>query len=436
MRIFTTFLLICLLTASSATLWVEAIYAETAAEEENEETPEQVIAINPMSGYIDVQEVQGDSESIDQVIEERDTILYDPTTKSLFPGTFYKYRNWLLKLEQKIGLAVTLSYDALAQGYADSNLEIGGTAGELALSGRWQLFGSKYDRPFSLSFRIRERHSFSGRTPGAFPPETGLLWGTVDGFNDAGLQIPNLYFSQELADHKLILRYGQYSIDSFIDSHALRGAMRFFLNQIYSDNPTAAFPSYGAGFIAHWRGNNGWSLTGGGSNIQETKQEKAVDLDFGSSALFGSLQTSYTFQGIADKIAKVQLMGWHNSASSEDELESGEGFSLTLEHAGMGKDDQLVFRYAQADGDSTTTDRLFFMAFGKKIKTYNQLGVGVGTGRSADSKEWQSVFEMYCRIQLAKELMVTPDLQMIFGESDTNDSKVRFAGGVRMGLTF
>lgn len=436
LHIYILSLLIWLCALSSEYLGVEAVYAESTAEEENEKTPEMVIAINPTSGYIDLQEAQGDSESIDQVIEDRDAIIYDPTTKSLFPGTFYKYPNWLLKTEQKIGLAVTLSYDALAQGYADSEFETVGAAGDLTLSGRWQLFGSKHDRPFSISFRIRNRHKFSGQTLAEFYSEAGLLWGIVDGFNDAGWEIPNLFFMQELVDHKLTLRYGQYSIDSFVDSHALRGAKRFFLNQLFSDNPTALFPTYGAGFIAHWKDSQGWSLTGGGSNIQETKKGEAVDLSIDSSALFGSLQASYTFKGIADRIAKAQLMGWHNSASSEDELESGEGFSLTLEHAGRNKGDQLVFRYAQADGDATNTDKLFFMAFGKQIKTFNQLGVGVGAGRSADSKDWQSVFEMYCRIQLAKELMITPDLQMIFGESDTNDSKVRFAAGVRIGLTF
>jgi len=438
LRLFALSMLIWLCTLSSAPLRVETIYAETTTEEENETAPdqEQVVTIDPLSGYIAVEEAWGDSESIDEVIENRDDIIYDPTTKSLFPGTFYKYRNWLLKTEQKIGLAVTLSYDALVQGYADSELETGGTAGDLTLSGRWQLLGSKQDRPFSISFRIRNRHKYSGHTPAEFSSEAGLLWSTVDGFNDAGFQIPNLFFAQELVDHKLILRYGQYSIDSFIDSHALRGAKRFFLNQLFSNNPTVAFPSYGAGFIAQWRGDNGWSLTGGGSNMQETEQGRAVDLNIDSSALFGSLQASYAYKGIANKPARVQFMGWNNSASSKNELDSGIGYSFTFEHAGRQKDDQLVFRYAQSDGDATSTDQLFFIAFGKTIKTYNQLGVGIGAGRSADSKNWQSVIEVYCRIQLAKELMITPDFQMIFGESDSNDSKVRFAGGVRMGLTF
>jgi hypothetical protein len=438
LRLFALSLLIWLCVLSSALLGNKTIYAETKAEVENEETPDhdQVVTINPLSGYIAVEEVPGDSESIDEVIENRDDIIYDPTTKSLFPDTFYKYRNWLLKTEQKFGLAVTLSYDALAQVYADSELETGGTAGDLTLSGRWQLLGSKHNRPFSISFRIRSRHKYSGHTPADFSSEAGLLWSTVDGFNDAGFQIPSLFFAQKLLDHQLTLRYGQYSIDSFIDSHALRGAKRFFLNQLFSSNPTVAFPSYGAGFIAQWRGDNGWSLTGGGSNIQETEQGQAVDLSIDSSALFGSLQTSYAFKGIANKPARVQLMWWNNSASSKNELDSGMGYSFTFEHAGRHKDEQLVFRYAQSDGDATGTDQLFFVGFGKAIKTYNQLGIGGGAGRSADSKDWQSVFEMYCRIQLAKELMITPDLQIIFGESESDDSKVRLAGGVRMGLTF
>lgn len=368
-------------------------------------------------------------------LKKGDTIIYDPTQKSLFPETHYKLRELLHEWERKIGLEVTLSYDAITQGYLDTSRNIGGTAGDLTLNGKWLLFGNKYNKPFFLSFRMRDRHSFTDKTPADFRSEAGLLWGTVDGFNDSGAQIPSFYFSQVLLDEKLQLHYGQFSIDSFFDSHSMRSAKRFFLNQAFSTNPTVNFPSYGAGFIAQWQANDRWYFTVGGSNIQEIEEGKEVDLSLTSEALFESFQASYIFQGVGGKNGKLQIMGWNSDANGE-ELTAGNGLSITLEHGGANKGENYILKYATADGDSTFTETLFFLAYGKEIKTYNHLGIGAGVGKSADTSVWQTVFEMYYKIQLAKELILTPDFQVIIGDGIDNENNIRMVAGLRLGLTF
>lgn len=375
-------------------------------------------------------------ETIDKVIEERDSLLYDRGQRSLFPDIHYQYRELLHEWERKIGLEVTLSYDALVQGYFDVGDALGGTAGDLSLSGKWLLFGNKYNKPFSLSFRIRSRHSFSDRTPADFASETGLLWKTVDGFNDSGVQIPNLYFSQLLARKTLTLNYGQFSIDSFVDNHSMRSAKRFFLNQLFSANPTVSFPSFGAGAIAHFEWNDRVSLTGGVSNIQGTEDGQKVDLDLTSTALFETVQASYRFKGLGGRDGRFQVMVWNSDSNSEEELNTGNGLSLTLEHEGVNKDEKILLRYAFSNGDPTNTDVAFLLAFGKQITDYNQFGIGVGAGRSTVSTEWQGVFETYYKIQLAKELILTPDLQLIVGDDGEGGNQLRFIAGIRLGLTF
>jgi porin len=375
-------------------------------------------------------------ESIDKTLESRDQIAYDPTTRSLFPQAYVAFSEKLYEWERKLGLEIAFTYDFLTQGYADNDQSLGGTAGDAAVSGRWLMFGSKFNLPVYLNFRVRNRHAYSEHPPSDIASETGLIWKTVDGFNDSGLQIPDLYVSQNLRNDTIILRYGQMSIDSFFDSHRLRGAKRYFLNQIFSSNPTINFPSFGAGFVGYWKGSDNWDLVGGGSNIQGTEQGTNVDFNLNSTALFSSLQGGYRFQGFNGKALRAQLMGWHSDSSVDDGMPEGSGFSITLEHEGGVDDEVYVLRFGHANGGSTNTDTALFAGYGKRIRKFDNLGIGVGAGRYYLTGGWQGVFETYYRWQVTKELVITPDLQLITGEGTDDDQGFRFVAGLRMGIIF
>jgi len=379
---------------------------------------------------------QQSPDSINETLERRDELAYDPTRRSMFPESFRKLRQLLYTWERRLGLEITFSYDALAQQYSDEDQEMGGAAGDAALSGRWLLFGSKYHRPNYLAFRFRSRHAYTEDTPADIASENGMLWGTVDGFNDAGFQIPSLYFSQELHNGDLILRYGQFSIDNFVDSHSLRSAKRFFLNEAFSENPTVNFPSYGAGFLGEWKYGDRFDLTFGGSNIQGLDQDRQVDFNLTSSALFMAIQGSLRFAGLGGRNARIQGMGWYSDAIPEDDIARGQGFSITVEQQGEQEGEQVVLRYAASGGESTNTRELFFMGYGKAIRTYDHWGVGLSIGRFSVASDWQGVLETYYRWQVTKELMITPDLQLITNRSLDETKGFRFVAGLRMGITF
>ena len=96
-----------------------------------------------------------------------------------------------------------------------------------------------------------------------------------------------------------------------------------------------------------------------------------------------------------------------------------------------------MLRVARSFEEPTDTDLLFFVGHGKQIRGFDSLGVGVGAGRSSATQIWQSVFETYYRWQVTKELVITPDLQVIFGsDPSTEEFKVRVVGGIRLGIIF
>ena len=377
------------------------------------------------------------ADSIEGALEQRDELVYDPRRRSLFPDFYYPFRKKQLDWWHKLRVEFALTYDLLTQHYNDADVSVAGTAGDLTLSGRWLLAGHRFNKPIYLAFRLRDRRAYSEYAPSDIQGQTDLLWGTVDGFNDSGFQIPDLYLDQRLFDDKLALRYGQFSIDSFVDKHAMRGAKRFFLNQAFSNNPTVNFPSYGAGFATNWKPVERWEFTAGISNIQGVEGDTQVDFSLDSNALFATVQAAFNFTGMDGKGARLQLMSWAGDENDVDEYRGGQGFSATLEHEGKVDHETFVFRLARSYNEPTDTDLLLFIGHSKDIRGFDNLGIGVGVGRSSATKIWQSVFETYYRWQVTKELVITPDLQIVFGSDPaTDESKVRVVGGIRAGIIF
>jgi porin len=377
------------------------------------------------------------ADSIEGTLEQRDELLYDPRRRSLFPDFYYSLRKKQLDLWQKLRIELTLTYDVLTQHYNDPGVSVAGTAGDLTLAGRWLVAGHRFNKPIYLAFRIRDRRAYSEFAPADIQSQTDLLWGTVDGFNNSGFQVPDFHFDQRLFEDKLSLRYGQFSIDSFVDKHSMRGAKRYFLNKAFSSNPTVNFPSYGAGFATNWKPNDRWELTVGFSNIQGVEGDAQVDFSLDSNALFGSIQAAYGFTGLNGKGARLQLMSWAGDENNVDDYQAGRGYSATFEHQGREENEIWVFRAAQSSGDPTNTDMLLFIGHGKQIRGFDSLGIGVGAGRSSETQNWQTVVESYYRWQITKELVITPDLQIIFGSDPTSgESKVRVVGGLRLGIVF
>lgn len=287
-----------------------------------------------------------------------------------------------------------------------------------------------------LTFRLRRRDSISGNAPSDIGPETGLFWKTIDGFNDSGFQVPSMYFSQELRKRELIIRYGQFSIDNFFDSHRFRSAKKYFMNYIFSSNPSVNFPSYGAGVVLQWNPNESWELIGGASNIQGTEQGKDVDFGIDSTALFESAQLRYRITDEDGRNAELRVMAWNNDGVPGEDLSEDRGMSATLGIDGMSAGEEVAFRFAIARGNSTPTDVHFFAAFGKTMNSYDHWGIGMGAGRSSESSEWQVMMETYYRWWVFKELIITPDFQLILGDHLDRDADVSVVAGLRFGFIF
>jgi hypothetical protein len=376
---------------------------------------------------------------------EADTVKASLARRDLLQKTFDEnvvstwLRPWIEKREEWFeghGLELTLSYDSLIQASPhDGGLMAG--AGESAISGNWGMLGPQRGRPVDLRFRIRNRHAYGGRAPSELKGDIGAFWGTSDGFTDAGFEVPNFYLSQRYLGQNLELRYGQMVIDSQFDRHALRGAKQSFLNQAFSSNPAVAFPRFGTGITLQWQGKNGVDVTAGFSSVQGTRTGDQVDFDWDSDDLFGAIQIGKDFSGWNGDPARWQILAWSADGIEEANLESGKGFSVTLEQKFEEQKIRCFARIAHASGGATDVSNLAVIGMGRDCREADLFGIAIGAGQANEvDRDWQGVVECFYRWQVEPQFHLTPDLQVLVGDGFDGSGELRTILGFRGSLSF
>ncbi len=338
-------------------------------------------------------------------------------------------------------LSVALSYSALVQGSLGDGAA--GASGELALFGHWVFIGEKYPSRLlqriggegagllSLKFRLRQRHALMESSAAELGGDIGAYLGTTDGFSDSGFEIPDCYIQHIFHEGKIEIRYGQLSVESRLDSHALRGAKKAFLNRVFSTNPTVAFPRFGAGATARWQLNDHFDFTYALTQVQASKTGAQVDFELASGNLFSAVQAGYTWLGDESE-NHIQAMFW--GADSTDDFEEDYGMSLGFEHHFDDSEKSLFFRLSSSNGSQTDLDRMAVIGFGANMRENDLIGFGVGAGQSSDTGIVQGVLEGFYRYQTPYKFAITPDLQLHIGEGLRGDFAV--VAGLRAHIEF
>lgn len=378
----------------------------------------------------------GSDDDIARVIETRDDMIRLERLSQAMPdgmarawmGAREAVRDWL-------GLEAALTYDALLMGGVSSGEDVNGGSGDATLNMRWQVFPRLRQDLLVVAARVRHRHAFGGEAPSALGREAGAFWGFVDGFTDNGLEVPELYLEQQLLDRRLLVRYGQLSMDDLFDDHRLRNPKRSFLNQALSNSPAAGFPGYGLGAVARWKGSRGWDITAGMSNMQSSNLSEEVNWTL-SDALFEGLQIGRDFEGWRGRPARWQILGWNADALPEFGLTAGRGASLTLEQEWRERE-QTCVRCAWSDGEAAAAAMLVALGYARDIRRQDRFGAALAVGNSSSgSDEWQGVLEIFYRWHIGPNVQITPDVQLVAGDGIADGAGWLLIGGLRVSVTF
>lgn len=373
-------------------------------------------------------------DDVGATIENRD-FLSQLSSGSIFGESLDEWYRLRREVLDEIGVELNITYDAYAQAYVGGQ-SVSGFAGQLALNGRWFLFGEKINAPTYLGFRFRERHRLGGRAPSEIGNVVGAYWETVQGFNAAGFEIPDFFIEQTYFDEKLDLRFGQMDIKNLFDNHRLGSSRQTFGNRAFSGSPAVGFPGFGAGLYARWDNEDGWDLSAAIANIQRTTNYGGRDIDVGRNSFFSGIQFGVNFEGFNRAPSRVQILGWHSDSIDFFAQPEGWGLSLTYEQELCDGRDRFFARYAYESGGSTPIDNLFAVGYGTQVRNLDEAGFAIGVGRKNNESEWQWVSEVFYRWQVTSELTVHPTLQLLYGDGFTDGNGPHLVAGLHAGLSF
>lgn len=381
----------------------------------------------------------GSADGIDGTIHERNGI-FGKTRRRGQPWRkgIGDAGTWWQETLQWRGLDAAFTYDALTMGALNDAADWAAASGDASLSLRWRVNADDSPRPLAIAARMRHRHTLGGgRAPSELRAATDALWGYVDGFNDSGLEFPDLYVQQRFFEKRFLLRYGQMSIDDLLDDHRMRSPKRSFLNQAFSSSPAVGFPGTGLGLVTRWESPRGWDLTFTASNIESANLNDEADWSFDTDSLFEGLQLGGHFDGLQNQPARVQLLLWNADALPEFGLASGRGASLTVEQKWRGRWNSFL-RLAWSDGEATPASRLIATGISRAAgdEGLDRFGAAIAAGASSsEDGRWQQSLEVFYRRQVGS-LQITPDVQLNFGDGIGGDAGWLLLAGLRVGFTF
>jgi hypothetical protein len=371
---------------------------------------------------------EGSADGIGGEIAEKQR-LFRGTGRHLIPGDWSAMAG--KTLGERLRMKFALTYDALGLGTLGDRAS-GAASGDVALSLRWQLLAEQRRAPLALSWRLRHRHAYSEEAPSAVEGGRGLLWRLVDGFNDRGLEVPELYLEQQYFRKRMLLRWGQMAPDDLLDDHPLRSAKKQFLNQAFSSSPAVGFPGSGLGLMGRWHFREEADVTVSASNVQTGNLDDGARWRLESDALFQGVQGGWNF----GDGQRLQLLVWRTDGLAEESLEADRGVSLTWSRVTDG-DARWFGRVAVADGGTVAATKFGAAGVSFRGRESDRWGVGISAGEDGHrGRGWQVAGESFYRWQLTPDLQVTGFAQAAAGDDVSAGRGWLLAAGVRTGLRF
>ena len=346
---------------------------------------------------------------------------------------------WKGRVREETGLDFAFSYSALYQrashtGPGDERDAAGGVARFL---GTWTLVGRGTENTGAFVYRVEHRHTLGTDVP---PTELGESAGsgtpTARTFSDFQWGATIAYWKQRLFDGRVVVLAGRVDPTDYYDMYALNSSQSHFLNQAFGSSPTLSAPSFGFGAAAGVMVTEHLYAIGGlsdatGSATRSRWSDLRDEKEFFTHAEFG-----WTPQ--QDRLARdnIHLGFWNKERRSGADIPSDWGltFSGSTELAnGL----TPFLRAGYANGETARQDRVVTAGIAVQHATDNLFGVGVSWGRPTDRDlDDQVTTELFYRIQLAENVHLTPDLQLVLDPSNDPGSSALWIAGLRLRISF
>lgn len=365
----------------------------------------------------------------------------------LFESTFLKpYLDWKDGIKEKYGLSFGIDYTGV---YLNANDNLPGTddyasGGMVRFFGVWELLGRGADTSGSLSFKVDHRHS-SDTPPAGFSLDSlGDVGSIASTFNDEGWRLTNLHWRQSWNKDRLVVLAGFLSPPDFVDTYGLGSPWLHFMALAFTTGAgTISLPGDSAIGLAvgSWLNENLYIMGGiEDANSDPTDPFEGFYTFFEDNEYFKHIEIGWTTSKDRAYLDNLHLTMWHVDEREEAGADDGWGGVLSFSHyiddrwmpfirAGYSTDGTSLLERSVSTGVAYQPNPIGAAAG-------NLLGFGANWGKPNEAVfgsglDDQYAFELFYRLQVTKELAITPDIQFLINPALNPDENNIWVFGLR-----
>jgi porin len=250
-------------------------------------------------------------------------------------------------------------------------------------------------------------------------------------------------YTHTLPGEKLALAVGQYSFFNFDSSEFMADQQLNFVNNIFSANGSATYPSTGLGAYLQFNATKNLQFLAGGQSFNADDPAKRPSNGLGNNpnAWLGYVQWTPSFKGLGDAQYSLTLY----QVESTSEQPQSRGWSINaVQHL---NDQWAVFGRLNASSDDGGGNK---RSYGAGLAMNNPLGrdqadqIGIAFGSLEQTKplsfqtlkHTQNTLEAYWNWSLIDGLLLTPDAQYIRNPAFAPNSDSAWIVSLRTTLVF
>ncbi|WP_171232950.1 carbohydrate porin [Ruegeria sp. HKCCA4812] len=332
--------------------------------------------------------------------------LTDPQYRSEFPRNIAPgWFRWKDRLAEG-GFRFNVDYLALGQS-TTADLGSGEAAGGIArVYGSWQA-----TERGSLTFKIEDRHGYTDVAPQVLGLDGGALSITGTAFNDNGLLLTNLFWTQRAENGAWTLQVGQIDVTDFVDIYGLVSPYSGFQNLSFNTNPTINTPNQGIGIAGGIKLNENFYAVASVADANADPSDPSFDV-FSDGNLFKSFEVGYTSGFDRIYFDNVHLTLWHADAAADGSR--AEDYGAVFSAAWFVDNKWMPFvRAGASKGTAALYDRSVSAGLGYYGRNTDLAGLGLNWAEARNIDGDQFTLEAFYRFSISPGLQFTPSLQFI-----------------------
>ena len=345
----------------------------------------------------------------------------------------YSLQEWYdakREIKKEYGIAYDTSYTSIYQTANESLGDKSAGGGLFQINMQYKPKNQNKEYSGSLNFRVENRHNYTNASLHDFGGEVGSAMPTVYAFNDMKWGVIQLYWEQSLTeDFKFII--GRLQPIAYIDSYAFISPFTGFLNQSFSWAPTMAIPASGFGIAGGTMLNDNIYLTASLSDANADNTKVGFDTFFQDREYFKHVEFGFIKSLKEREINNVHMTLWHSDEREKAKKDSAWGVGVS----GSWKFEKKwvpFIRASYSDGNITALSHMISTGIGYQFDPKSQLALGLSWGKPSSGNRDQITSEIFYRMNISKNLQVTPDIQYIKNPSNNLNTDSIFLAGLRL----